>query len=544
VMAAVGVAGWFGAKAYKRTSERRLVSRGRDFLAKKDFRQANLSLKRALELNPVSANANEAMADLMETVGDPSALNWRIRAASLDSKDAGKRFRWAELAVKENDLKSAGDALDGLDEVSRNTTEYHKLKGALAWSRRDAADAEQEYLAAAQLDPGNLAVQMNLATIRMESTNEAVAQAARASLQQISTNATLHLNALRQLLADAVIHKSAAQVLRYSSQIANDPAANFSDKIGYVELLRQNQSTEYSAWLTAVEKDGRLSVENAVALGRWKVITSGPTNAFHWLASLSPQIQTNLPVSLLMTDCQIALKDWKGILGKVEKQDWADANYYKLALQSLAERSLSQNAAADASWHKAVRAASHRLENLSRLAEVARVWDWHSERSELLTEIIDEFPEQSWAIDELASQLYAEGKTSEMVKLFHEAYAKDPSNPRLKNNLANLYLLRKTDLDKAYTLAKEAYFTSTNNPFYASTYAYSLLLQDKKREALNVVSVLKPEFLKIPSVSLYYGVVQAQSGQKEAAREALKRAGAGKLLPEERAMIQIAESRM
>jgi predicted Zn-dependent protease len=131
-----------------------------------------------------------------------------------------------------------------------------------------------------------------------------------------------------------------------------------------------------------------------------------------------------------------------------------------------------------------------------------------------------------------------------MESLYFGAYSKDPTNPKIKNNLANLYLLRKIELPKAYTMAKEAYTSSTNNPFFASTYAYSLLLQDKKGEALTVVNGLKTEYLQIPSVSLYYGLVQAESGRKEVAREALKRAEAGKLLPEEKAIAQVAESRM
>ena len=69
------------------------------------------------------------------------------------------------------------------------------------------------------------------------------------------------------------------------------------------------------------------------------------------------------------------------------------------------------------------------------------------------------------------------------------------------------------ELDKAYEMAKEAYNSSTNNPFFASTYAYALLLQDRKSEALGVADSVKAEYLKIPSVALYYGVVQAHGGK-------------------------------
>ena len=93
-------------------------------------------------------------------------------------------------------------------------------------------------------------------------------------------------------------------------------------------------------------------------------------------------------------------------------------------------------------------------------------------------------------------------------------------------------------------MAQAAYNTSTNNPFFASAYACALLLQDRKADTLNGISGLKTEYLKIPSIALYYGIVQVESGRKEIAQDALKRAEAGNLLPEDRAIVQLAESKM
>lgn len=544
VMAVVAGAGWFGRKTYKKTMETRLVSQARGYLAGKDFHNASLSLQRALELNPTSAGATDLMGDLLESVGAPSALNWRVQASKLDPSNAEKRFHWAELAIKSGDVASATTALDGLNQKDKNSADYHKLAGALAWTAHRVEEAEQHYLAAARLEPGNPAIQMNLATIRMASTNETIARAARASLERIATNSELRSGALHQLLTDAVLHKSLPQAEVYASQIAKDPSAAPGDKVEYLELLRQNKSPDYAGWLSGLEKGSQTSAEQAFALARWKAVVNGPTNALHWIVSLPAQMQTNLPVPMVKTDCQMALKDWKGILGEVDKQDWGEANYYKFALQSLAERSSSQTAASQVSWHKALRMSAHRLDRLSRLSEVTGVWGWTTEKAEVLSEIVDEFPQEAWAVDQLSAELYAEGKTSAMEDLYFKVYSKNPSDARLKNNLANLYLLRKTDVDKACEMAKEAYNSSTNNPFFASTYAYALLLQDKKNEALTVANGVKEEYLKIPSVALYYGVVQAHAGKKDAAREALKRAETGKLLPEEKAIVQFAESRI
>ena len=103
VMAVVAGAGWFGRKTYKKTMETRLVSQARGYLAGKDFHNASLSLQRALELNPTSAGATDLMGDLLESVGAPAALNWRVQASKLDPSNAEKRFHWAELAIKSGD---------------------------------------------------------------------------------------------------------------------------------------------------------------------------------------------------------------------------------------------------------------------------------------------------------------------------------------------------------------------------------------------------------------------------------------------------------
>ena len=476
VMAAVAGAGWFGRKAYKKTMERRLVTEAKQYLEKKDFHNASLSLQRALELNPVSVDATETMADMLQSAGNPGALVWSTRAAKLDPGNATKRLNWAELAIKAGDLPSATEALSGLDAKSKTMAVYYKLEGAMAWSTNDWHIAETNYLEAARLEPTNTAIQLNLATIHMTSTNEAVARAGRSAMETIAASTTeteMRITALHQLLRDAINHKSLKRAEIFSAQIAKGPEALTNDKIEYLELLRQNQSGEYSAWLASLEKNAQASADDAFALARWKVVTSGPTNTLHWIASLPPQIQTNAPLPLATTDCQIALKDWRSILSEVNQQDWGAANFYKLALESLAERSLSQSAAADVSWHKAIRMSAHHLDRLTRLAEVTGMWQWNAERADVLSEIIDEFPQEHWAIDQLTTQWYAEGKTSEMESLFFKIYSKDPTNVRYKNNLASLYLLRKTELDKAYEMAKEAYNSSTNNPFFASTYAYA-----------------------------------------------------------------------
>ncbi len=544
VMAAVAAAGWFGRKAYKKHSERRLLAQAAQCLEKKDLRNASLCLQRVLQINPSSVNASELMAGVLETAGSPAALGWRIRTTQLQPDNMQRRFAWAGTALKMQDPKSAANALAGLDDKSKNTALFHKLSGALAWSQGNGAEAEKQYNQALGLEPTNNVIRLNLATIHLASTNQEVAQAARLLLQTLTTNGPLRSVALRHLAEDAEKHQQWSNAVAYSREIRQTPSSTFHDKIGHLKLLRLANHPDFGPFSDTLRKEASKSSAEAFGFGQWLLASESPTNALRWLESLPANVRTNQPVPLIVTDCQIALKDWKGIRDAVSKQDWGEGQYYRLALESLAQRSLGQDPAAASAWQKALKLAAHRLDRLSRLAEVTAAWRWEPELIAVLVATTTQFPREQWAADALLGVYYRNGDTRAMSELLARSFAANPSDNRLKNNLANVCLLRNSELDKAHRLAKEAYHTSTNNPFFASTYAYSLLLQNKNDEALKIMDGVKAEFLQIPSVAAYYGVVHAQSGRKEAAKEPLLRAEAARLLPEEKEIVRLAKAKL
>jgi len=544
VMGVVAATGWFGRKAYKRASERRLVIQAGQYLRTNDFRNGELCLRRALQVNPQSLPATKMVADMLESAGVPSSLGWRVRTAQLQPGNVSYRLDWAETALKVKDLKSAEDALGGVTGAAKASAAYNKLAGALAWSKHDGKDAEQHYMEALRLEPTNLAIVLNLDTIRLGSTNGEAAQAARISLEHLATNETCQLSALHDLQQDAIARKSLSDALKFSKQLAVGPFSRFGDKIDYLQLLKVSTNADFGPWLASLKEESTNSSARAFAMGRWLAMAEGPTEALSWLQSLSNEVRTNQPVPLIITDCKIALKDWTGLLVVVEKQDWAEANFYRLALESLAHRSLGKEYASQAAWRNSLRQSAHRLDRLSRLAQVTAGWDWKAENTEVLHEIISEFPKEKWASNSLMAQLYAAGNTRELMEFITKMHTTDPADVRVKNNLANLYLLRKTDLEKAYRFAREAYESSPKDPFFTSTYAYALLLQKKPEEALKLFGNLKPEYLQIPSVAAYYGVVQAESGHGELAKAPLQRAESAKLLPEEKDLVRLAQARL
>jgi predicted Zn-dependent protease len=541
---ALAVAGSMqGRRAFKNAKARRLASEAALHFKLNEFQETSRCLHAALQANPSSVEATKLTADLLEAAGSPAAIGWRIRACDLQPPNMTNRLDWAQTAVKLRDLKSAEDALSGLDEDARSTARYHKVAGALAWNQGKAEEAEQHYQQARRLEPENASNILNLDTISLLSTNGQIAAAARLSLQSLAaTNGPYALDALRRLAQEAAKRKDLPDALGYAMRVATNSAATFADKLDCLNLLTATQNTDARFWLASLKQNATNSPSNVFALGRWLARNDNPTNALNWLSSLPQTVQTNQPVPLIITDFQIAVKDWPGLIATVEKKDWGESEILRLALESLARRSLGQEDAAQELWKRARRQSARRLDRLYRLTQLTSAWDWAPERADVLMEIVSEFPREKWAVQLLVTQLHDAGATQELEQLLSKLSAADPANLELKASLARVCLLRKSQLPTAHRLAKEAYDTAPDNPLVLSTYAYSLLLQGQKDEAVHILDNLKPAALQIPWVAACYGVIEAQSGNKQAAREPLERAQAAKLLPEEMELVRLAKA--
>ena len=544
VMTVVALAGWAGRKAYLRETMHRLLTESAQFLDKRDLKQASLCLQQAISMNSANITANKLMADMLEEAGSPAALNWRIRTAQLQTNNVEYRFAWAQTAMKLNEFQSAAQALRGVDDKYKTTAEYHKLLGALAWNLHSPAEAQKEYAEALRLEPTNQIVALNLDTIGLVSTNAEVANSARSALEKIPKNSPLYLTATRFLITDAVSHKSFDRALFFSQEVVADPKATYADKLGHLEILDAAKSPQFDSWLASLETDASQAPQHAYILSRWMIKERTPEFAMKWLEALPTATRTNMPVPLAITDCQLAMKDWAGVLTTIRKQDWDEFNYYRLFLEALADRNSGEIAASKSAWRRTLLMSSSRLDRLTKLDQLTGLWGWTQERSEVLQELTGSFPKEVWASEELTRLYYTNGDTHALAALLDKLYAADPSNTGVENNLATVLMLLKSDSQKANRLALDSYTSSTNNPFFACTYAYSLLLQSKPEEAARVVSTLNGNYLKNPSIAAYYGVVEAETGHKEAAKAALNVAQSGRLLPEEMEMVRKAETRL
>jgi tetratricopeptide (TPR) repeat protein len=542
ILALAVVGGMQARRTLKKARARRLVAQAALHFKDKEFQDTSRCLQAALRADASSVDATKLTGDLLEANGSSAAIGWRIRAAQLQPANMTSRLDWALTAVKLRDWKSVEDAVSGLDEESKSTAQYHKVAAALAWNLGKPDEAQQHYQEAHRLEPDNLSNILNLGTIGLSSTNYDIAEAARASLRQLATNGPLAINVLRDLALDATRRKALSEALDYTKWLVTNSAATFGDKIDHLSLLRAMQNPDADSWLAALKQQATNSSPEASLLARWLERNDGPTNALQWLCTLPAAVRTNQPVTLVITDCQIAVKDWVGLVATVGQKEWGEAETLRLALESLAHRSLGQDEEAQTLWKRARRLSARRLDRQYQLTQLAGRWGWTSERRDVLMEIVSEFPTEKWAVAALASQLHDEGESQELEKLLSKLSFADPGNLELKTSLARLCLFRKSQLATAHRLAKEAFDTAPDDPLVLSTYAYSLFMQGQQDGALRALGDLKPQALQIPWVAACYGIIEAQSGHKDVARAPLERAQSARLLPEEMELVRLASS--
>ena len=203
---------------------------------------------------------------------------------------------------------------------------------------------------------------------------------------------------------------------------------------------------------------------------------------------------------------------------------------------SRAAAELNQKLAADSRWRTAIRLAGDRLGPLTALMTMATTWGREEAREELLWQIAQRFPRERWALLELERLYLAAGNTHGLNKVYSTIASYAPNNFIAQNNLAATSLLLRLNLSQAHALAKEAFALHPKEAVVASTYAFSLHLQGRTKEGLDVLENLKPDALEAPSVALYYGLLLTASGDTNKAGKYLGIAQKADLLPEEKAL--------
>lgn len=535
----VGAAtGWLIARpAYHRYQERHWVRAANLFLNTGDYRAAELSASRALKRNPRNVEACRVKTRVAEVSHAPELLAWRRRLAELEPT-ADNKLALASCALRQEPppFPLASEVLDQLRSTASGRADFHMVAAERDLRLRNTQQAEEHLQAAARLDPTNQLYRMNLAVLRLESPDPAIAREAQATLERLVTDPSVALNALRSLVANAASRNDPKTALRWSSQLLRLTNAAFSDQIQHLSLLQNANSQDFERQLAATKVAAQSAPVRIAELAAWMNGHGRAAEAAAWITSLPSARASEPPVAIPLSQAYLLQNDGGALLKNLRKQDWADQEHLRFAMLAWASQAEGDETMKVSYWKRALQAASA-PECVPVLVNAAQGWGWTTEAEQLLWLTARTYPSLDWPLHTLEQAYYRAGDTRGLLRVYAAILQRHPDDPVAKNDVAAVSLLLKTNVVRAHALARESYQQSPTNPLTAATYAFSLYLQGKAGEGLQILAPFAEEQRRRPAMAATYALLLKAAGAEDQAKTYKLLAERGPLLPEERRML-------
>jgi len=536
----LAVGAYLGLPVYREWKQKRFQTQARQFMAKEDYRNAALSARQALNMNPASIEAARIMAQVTEKFHSPLALAWWQKVLNLEPNSVTNRLDLARCALLLGNYLRADQALREIVPAEQNSATYHQLAAMVAMAENNIAKADWHFGRAAELDPQNKSFQFNRAIIHLQAKNKGLVATAMATLETLTADPGFRKDALRHLAMAAVKNNEFSQAEEFARQLQSAAGATFEDRILQLSILQTIASPDFAARLEQLKTESAKTPEQANTLASWMIAHSMAAAAGEWLATLPDSLQTQPPVRMARADALVARSDWKGLDALLADQSGGELDFIRHAQLALSAFHQKQNMAAQASWQNATRLAGDRLKSLTLLARLATAWGWDKEREDVLWFITQRYPAERWALQSLNQLYLTAGNTRGLQKVFTTLLDYNSTDVIAKNNLASVTLLLNPQSTRAYELARAGYEKYPKNPAFTATYAYSLHQQGQTTMGIKALAALPEVQLEIPGIAVYYGVLLASAGETNKAKKYLDIAAAAPLLPEERELVQVA----
>jgi hypothetical protein len=534
-----------GYRGYEKLREKHLTKQARAFLARGDYQSAALVARRVLQLNQNNVAACRVMAETSETAGRGESLSWRQRVAALEPNEPENQIALAGTALRFGQIDLARKSLDSVAQAARARVKYQEFAAGLALTEKQPAIAEGHFAAALQLEPANKRLALNLASIRLASTNSETTGRARADLTSLSKEPVTRLEALRALAADSLAHKSNAAARRWTAQLNSEKDAIISDALLYLEAAQSSEAAPEA--LLEVEAKAQGSPAAAVALITWLNRHGMAKAAIEWSLALPKEILTAQPVPLAIAESYSFLQDWRVLQDWVESKNWGEYECFRLATLSHALHHLGpldgSSMESQTAWRLALTATKSRPDRLAAIAQLAEGWGYTAQAEEAWWMIANGSENATAALTTLQRLYQSKQNSHGLLRVAKRALELNPADLVAANNCASLGLLLTGD-SSARRLAAKLHAEYPASAVFTATYAFALHLEGKTSAALKVMESLKETQLHLPAIAAYYVVMLVENGNMERAQSFLAAASQAQLLPEEQKLFAAATQKL
>ena len=537
--------GWilltYGPEVYRGWRESNLLKSATAMLAKEDFDGATRAAREVLQLHNDSLPAFRILAEASEKQNRADAVAWRAQIARLEPDSLDSQLNLASAALRFGRLDTARKALDSVPPAQRDRAAYHVVAGWLARAEGNDADVEMHFAAAVAQEPGNDLYQFNLAVLRIRSTAPEKRDESRKVLERLKGVSAYRAGSLRALLGDAIQMNdlpradSLAQDLQMSQQVT------FSDYLLCLEFYRKLDEKKFSALLEKVKPVAARNPLDLALLMDWMNKNGLGPEVLKWMEKLPSEITTNPPPAIAIADAFAEAKNWSRLRRWTRSGAWGDSEYLRLAYQAYSTkqaRQASSEAEFSALWNSAERAAAEQTDREIILARLASKWNLPADAEQLWLRVAKDAPRRREALDALYKIYRASNDLPSLYKIAQRLHENSPHEPGLAANYARLALLVDQNPADGHRLAKETYDHAPNDVNVAMTYAYSLYMQGRTADGIEIMKKLPPEGVHDPHAAVYAALLLLDENNAAGAQEYIKAAQAGPIFPEEKKLLE------
>ena len=535
------VFGTYGSKLYTGWHESRLLKRATAMLEEKDFVAANRLARQVLERQGDSLPAFYILAEATEKQNSEETVSWRAQIARLQPDNIDSQLNLASAALRFGQIDLARKTLERVTPRAQDLAAFHIVAGWLARAEGNLAEQEQQFAIAVNKDPKNDLYKFNLAALQIHSPDPEKSARARDDLERLTQVQQFRTGALRALLTDAVDQNDFQSADRFAQQLQMSPEVSFGDYLLCLNFYRKLDAKKFEALLEKVKPVAARNSGDLGLLMDWMNENGLASEVVKWMDKLPAAATAKPPAAIAIAAAFAEQRNWSRLRRWTRSESWGQEDYLRLAYQGFAARQSRQSSADaefDTLWRAALHAAADQPDREIRLARLATKWNLPIESEELWSRLSRTPPSRREALDSLYRLYRANNDVKKLYDVLQRLHDASPNEIGIITNLARLGLNIDQNTKQAQELAKQAYDRAPDDVSCAVTYAFSLYVQGRTTEGLEILQRLPPEALHEPHAAVYAAVLLLDVNQTDGAKEYIQVAKHGPIYAEEKRLLE------
>jgi len=539
VLAGVGLAGakWIAWPYFKTWRENRANSVAREFFKQDDYPNALVAVRKTLQYNQANVEAWKLAVEITEKQQSPQTFVYQQGLTNVQPTLENK-LKLVRVAVKHRAYPQALDAINKVGMEGSNSAEFFELASHVAQVMRNPTKAKYYLMSLVKLRPDDNLARFELAQIRLLDGFADNKPSIRAEIRNLSTDPKLRVRALTILLADSVEARSEAEALEIADTLATmsdlPPAAHMM----VAEAYRRSAPKRFGPYIEKLKTTYAIKPELAVVLVGYLTTHEMPKEARAWADSLGETVRKDECFQVSYAALLLDLKENAALETYLRPLKWTENEFVRQLLLAHAARVRADDRAFADAWRLAVIEVGNNPRRLQMLLTRVNALGWPEQRMELLWRKFSMDPSDKAARNQLGTWERSRQNTAGINRLYGRINEFDPSDRDSKNNYAYSSLLLGTSMDRAHADARNNYDSDPRNSYFATTYALSLLKQNKAPEALQVIESQSSTLMAVDERTLLHGVLLIANGRIDEGLELTAHLKHERLLPEERRLYE------